>query len=107
MIMAGGACTMQEPLPVDAALPALANAHYEALLPVERQAWFGLHRRAARTSAGGLGGVPGGARVGLRRSGERGKQITQVRLVRGTAQHGTELEDLFDRPQRRAVVIVD
>src|SRR5437870_3182443 len=31
MIMAGGACTMQEPLPVDAALPALANAHYEAL----------------------------------------------------------------------------
>jgi len=93
MIMAGGACTMQEPLPVDAALPALANAHYEALLPVERQAW--------------LGGVPGGARVGLRRSGERGKQITQVRLVRGTAQHGTELEDLFDRPQRRAVVIVD
>src|SRR5207302_1748989 len=24
-------CTMQEPLPVDAALPALANAHYEAL----------------------------------------------------------------------------
>ncbi|TLZ25215.1 MAG: hypothetical protein E6K29_16040 [Gammaproteobacteria bacterium] len=53
MIMAGGACTMQEPLPVDAALPALANAHYEALLPVERQAWFGLHRRAARISAGG------------------------------------------------------
>ena len=40
-------------------------------------------------------------------SGERGKQITQVRLVRGTAQHGTDLEDLFHRPQRRAVVIVD
>ena len=64
------------------------------------------YRRAARISAGGLG-VPGGARVGLRRSGERGKQITQVRLVRGTAQHGTDLEDLFHRPQRRAVVIVD
>src|SRR2546430_15927163 len=63
-------------------------------------------RRAARTSAGGLG-VPGGARVGLRRSGERSKQVAQVRLVRGTAQHGTDLEDLFDRPQRRAVVIVD
>src|SRR5438874_7858102 len=44
--------------------------------------------------------------AGLRRSGERGKQIAQVRLVRGTAQHGTDLEDLFDRPQRRAVVIV-
>src|SRR3989440_12862473 len=45
--------------------------------------------------------------LGYGASGERGKQITQVRLVRGTAQHGTELEDLFDRPQRRAVVVVD
>src|SRR5947207_11732615 len=45
--------------------------------------------------------------LGYGASGERGKQITQVRLVRGTAQHGSELEDLFDRPQRRAVVIVD
>src|SRR5205823_1377061 len=72
--------------------------------PVEVDA--GMLCAAARTSAGGLG-VPGSARVGLRRSGERGKQITQVRLVRGTAQHGTDLEDLFHRPQRRAVVIVD
>ena len=59
MIMAGGACTYIVRLFADAA----TCSPCPPLLPVERQAWFGLHRRAARTSAGGLGGVPGGARV--------------------------------------------
>ena len=90
----------------DAASNGLRNNHWVHAFSLLGHKNADAYRRAARTSAGGLG-VPGGARVGLRRSGERGKQITQVRLVRGTAQHGTDLEDLFDRPQRRAVVIVD
>src|SRR5256885_607667 len=80
---------MQEPLPVDAALPAHRTS---AEPPASRRAVSA--SQAVRE-------------LGYGASGERGKQITQVRLVRGTAQHGTELEDLFDRPQRRAVVIVD
>ena len=49
MIMAGGACTYIVRLFADAA----TCSPCPPLLPVERQAWFGLHRRAARISAGG------------------------------------------------------